>query len=153
MRAWLRALAFGAAVAIAASAAVAGDRVRLAADPAQMLREVARHMNVTLRDDVPAPVVLLESETPLRRFQDAIAAQWGFRPHTFANAYVASRNEIYLVDDASYYRRLRRTLDESLAHELAHYVQVRYFNADLSDPSSEIDAVAIQQRFRESAPD
>jgi hypothetical protein len=126
----------------------AGDRVVLAHDPVAMLQEVARHMNVSLRPDVPPPAIFLESRTPLAQFQDAIAAQWGFRPPRFTNAYAAARNEIYLIDDASYYRRVKRTLDESLAHELAHYVQVRYFDADLSDPSSEVDAVAVQQRFR-----
>jgi len=147
----MRSTWFGSALAalvLIAAPAIAADRVTLAVDPMTMLRQVATYMNVTLRDDVPPPVVLLESETPLARFQAAIAGQWGFRPNVFANAYVVSRNEIYLVDDASYYRRLRRTLDESLAHELAHYVQVRYFHADLSDASSEIDAIAVQQHFR-----
>jgi hypothetical protein len=128
----------------------ATDRVALAHDPLAMLAEVALHMNVRLRPDVPPPAVFLESRTPLAQFQDAIAAQWGFRPPRFANAYAVARNEIYLIDDPSYYRRMKRTLDESLAHELAHYVQVHYFDADLSDPSSETDAVAVQQRFRQA---
>ena len=126
----------------------AADRVVLGQDPQAMLHEIALQMNVRLRADVPPPAIYLESRTPLAQFQDALETQWGFRPPRFANAYAAARNEIYLIDDASYYRRMKRTLDESLAHELAHYDQVRYFNADLSDPSSEIDAVAVQQRFR-----
>ena len=60
-----------------------------------------------------------------------IAPQWHFRPPLFANAYVVARNEIYLMDEPAYYRRMHRTLDESLAHEFAHYLQVTYFAADL----------------------
>lgn len=115
-----------------------------------ILEAVAREMNVTLRPDVPRPEILLESTTPLRRFQDAMAAQWGFRPHVFTNAYAVRSNEIYLTDDPAYYRRLKRTLDESLAHELAHYIQVRYLSADLADESLENDAVAIQGWFSEA---
>jgi hypothetical protein len=118
-------------------------------EPRDILEAVASDMNVSLRPDVPVPEVLLESTTPLQRFQDAISAQWGFRPHVYANAYAISTNEIYLMDDASYYARRKRTLDDSLAHEFAHYIQVRYLNADLSDPSYEIDAVALQDAFRE----
>jgi hypothetical protein len=66
-----------------------------------------------------------------------------------ANVYVVARNEIYLSDDAGYYRRLRRTLDESLAHEFAHYLQVRYFGANLADESCETEAVAMQIAFRD----
>ena len=116
----------------------------LSHDPRFILEAIAREMNVTLRPEEPAPEILLESTTPLGRFQDAIAAQWGFRPHVFTNAYAVRSNEIYLTDDPAYYGRLKRTLDESLAHELAHYIQVRYLNADLAEESLENDAVAIQ---------
>jgi hypothetical protein len=61
--------------------------------------------------------------------------------------YVVARNEIYLTDDARYYRRLRRTLDESLAHEFAHYIQVRYLGANLADEGCEVEAVAVQFAF------
>jgi hypothetical protein len=122
-------------------------RTRLIHDPHFILQAVAREMNVSLRPDIPAPEILLESTTPLRRFQEAISAQWGFRPHVFTNAYAVRSNEIYLTDDPAYYRKLKRTLDESLAHELAHYLQVRYLNADLAEESLENDAVAIQVWF------
>ena len=62
---------------------------------------------------------------------------------------MVARNEIYLADDPAYYRRLRRTLDESLAHEYAHYLQVRYFAANLADETCETEAVAVQFAFRE----
>lgn len=123
--------------------------MKLKYDPSYILETVAREMNVTLRPDIPVPAIFIESATPLKRFQEAISTQWKFRPHVFANAYAVARNEIYLMDDASYYARRKRTLDDSLAHELAHYIQVRYLNADLADPSWENDAVAVQDRFRE----
>jgi hypothetical protein len=124
-------------------------RARLQHDPRYILESVARQMNVTLRADEPLPVIHFESSTPLAQFQDAVAPQWRFRPPMIANVYVIARNEIYLADDPTYYRRLRRTLDESLAHEFAHYLQVRYFAANLADESCETEAVAVQFAFRE----
>jgi hypothetical protein len=125
------------------------SRVQLQHDPRYILEAVARRMNVTLRADEPLPRIYFESSTPLAKFQDAVAPQWRFRPPMFANVYVMARNEIYLSDDAGYYRRIRRTLDESLAHEYAHYLQVRYFAASLADESCETEAVAMQIAFRE----
>jgi hypothetical protein len=60
---------------------------------------------------------------------------------------VSNTNEIYLIDDASYYARVGRTIDDSLAHELAHYLQARYGRAHLVD-WEEVEAVAIQNWFR-----
>ncbi len=117
-------------------------------DPQFILAEVARRMNITLRPEIPVPAVFFESTTPLRQFQDAIGPQWQFRPHVFANAYCASRNEIYLIDDAAYYSQRGRTIDDSLAHEFAHYLQVMYLRADLADPWLETDAVAVQHAFQ-----
>jgi hypothetical protein len=137
---------------LSAGGPVAADdapRVTLQHDPRYVLESVARRMNVTLRADEPMPRIYFESSTPLEQFQDAVAPQWRFRPPMFANVYVMARNEIYLSDDAGYYRRLRRTLDESLAHEFAHYLQVRYFAANLADEGCETEAVAMQIAFRE----
>jgi hypothetical protein len=123
---------------------------KLRFDPQFILAQVARRMNVALRPEVPVPAIYVESATPLRQFQDAIDPQWRFRPHVFANAYVAARNEIYLIDDAAYYNRFGRTIDDSLAHEFVHYIQVQYLRADLADPVSESDAIAIQHGFRQA---
>ena len=60
------------------------------------------------------------------------------------------RNEICLGDGETYYRRLNRTLDDSLAHDLVHYIQARYFNDDLASDSSEALAIAVQTWFRET---
>jgi len=107
-------------------------------------------MGITLRAEVPLPPVFVASETPLQQFQDAIEAQWGFRPDLIANAYAARTNEIYLLDSAAYYRKHGRFIDDSLAHELVHYLQVRYQNADIRDGEwLEADAVMVQTWFRE----
>lgn len=140
-------------VALLAAAVVAGADepapLTLQNDPRAILESVARRMSVTLRADEPLPAIHFEHSTPLAQFQEAVAPQWRFRPPLFANVYVVARNEIYLTDDPSYYRRLHRTLDESLAHEFAHYLQVRYFGADLAEESCETEAVAVQIAFRD----
>jgi len=146
------ALASGAVVLLTLMSplAVADDAatMRLQEDPREILESVARQMNVTLRADEPLPKIYLESATSLEQFQDAVEQQWNFRPPRFANVYAVTNNEIYLTDDPGYYRRVRRTLDESLAHEFAHYLQVRYFAANLSDETCETEAVAVQMAFR-----
>ena len=151
---WSAALALAACLCPAAARAddFHARPVKLRYEPRYILQAVARQMNVALRPEIPVPTVHLESSTPLRRFQDAMAAQWRFRPRVFTNAYAVARNEIYLMDDAAYYARHNRTLDASLAHEFAHYIQVHYLNADLREPSWETDAIAAQQRFAEGHP-
>ena len=134
----------------ASAGGMRAEPVTLRLDPYVILQQVARQMNVTLRHDVPFPKIFLENETPLRQFQQAIAPQWKFRPHVFANAYAAERNEIYLSDDARYYKKRNRTLDDSLAHEFVHYIQVRYRNDDLADESCETEAIAQQLSFIDS---
>jgi hypothetical protein len=97
-RRWLAILALAACLAPAAAGETdrAVQPAKLRFDPQFILAEVARRMNVTLRPEVPLPAIFFESTTPLRQFQDAIAPQWHIRPHVFANAYSAARNEIYL---------------------------------------------------------
>lgn len=139
-------------VLLTAAGSVGADptqRVTLRMDPRHILEAVARQMNVTLDPDEPLPTIHLESAVPLQQFQDAVVAQWNFRPPKVANVYVIARNEIYLSDDSGYYQRVRRTLDESLAHEFAHFLQVRYFGADLADEACETEAVAVQFAFRD----
>ena len=141
---------------LAASGQAGADdpaRMTLRHEPSYILASVARKMNVELRADEPLPRIHFESRTPLARFQDAVAPQWNFRPSKFANVYVVARNEIYLMDDPGYYRRVHRALDESLAHEFAHYLQVRYQGAKLDDESAELEAVAVQFAFRDENPE
>ena len=147
---WSAVLAVSLALAPAARAdGSLAEPVKLRYDPQFILEAVARRMSVTLRPEILAPPILLESATPLQRFQEAMVAQWGFAPHVFANAYSIATNEIYLIDDPDYYARLGRTPDDSLAHEFAHYLQVRYLGADLADQAAEIEAIAVQQGFQQ----
>jgi hypothetical protein len=148
---------WSAALALAAclGPAFAGEGVALAApvklrfDPQFILEAVARRMNVTLRSDVPRPAVFLESATPLRQFQKAMEGQWPFAPTLIANSYSIATNEIYLSDEPSFYRRLKRTLDDSLAHEFVHYIQSKYFREDLTTDGCEIQATEVQRWFRD----
>jgi len=148
---WSAALALAACLSPAA-AVTNGAPVELAKlrfDPRVILEAVARHMQVTLRPDVPMPAIHVESAIPLRKFQDAIEVQWRARPPHVTNAYAIARNEIYLSDDAAFYGRLGRTLDDSLAHELVHYIQAKYLNDDLTSDWCEIQAAEVQSWFRE----
>jgi hypothetical protein len=121
-------------------------------EPECVLRAVAWHMGFNLRWDITAPRVRYESRTPLKEFQDAVERQWGFRSPVFTNAYSQSVNEVFIIDDARYYAKLKRFMDDSLAHEYAHFVQVQYKKFDLrqDDESLEFEAVAEQTWFRET---
>ncbi|HET9041811.1 MAG TPA: hypothetical protein VFN70_01610 [Burkholderiales bacterium] len=141
------ALAFCLSPAIAAVAAI--QPVKLRFDPRFVLEVVAKRMHVTLRPEVPLPGVFLESRTPLAQFQKAMAGQWPFTPPLIANSYSIATNEIYLSDDALFYLRLKRTLDDSLAHEFVHYIQSKYLKEDLTTDGCEMQAAEIQQWFRE----
>jgi hypothetical protein len=116
-------------------------------DPQVTLQIVARRMGVEVDPGIPVPTIRFESVTSLKRFQDVTERQWGFRPERFVNAFVADTNEIYLIDDPAYYSAAGRTMDDTLAHELVHYVQARYGRANLSD-WAECEAVEIQAWFR-----
>jgi hypothetical protein len=151
-----RAVAFAlfAAIFLVTSRADARDgaaqsREILREDVRTILAFVAAAMNVRLDPAEPLPVVRLASTTTLARFREAMAPQWGFRPHVIINAYAVASNEIYLDDSSDYYRRTHRTLDDSLAHELAHYVQVRYRGESLEDESCELEAVIVQTAYRQ----
>ena len=127
---------------------VVGSEPRaLQLDPRATLEIVARRMGVELDLQIPAPAIRFESVTKLARFQDAAERQWGFRPERFVNAFVGDTNEIYLIDDPSFYAAVKQPIEESLAHELVHYVQARYGRANLYD-WAEGEAVAIQKWFR-----
>lgn len=111
--------------------------------------KVLEKKRLAQRDDIPFPKFYYQSKTPLKQFQDAIEKQWGFRPDFFTNAFAVANNEVYILDEADYYRKMGRCMDDSVAHELVHYLQVKYQNWDLSDESLEWEAVDIQTAFRE----
>lgn len=117
-------------------------------DPQFILDAVARRMKITLRPEIPLPAIRLESNTQLRHMQAAAERQWGFRPLAFLSTYAAASNEIYLIDRVDLYEIFPRTLDDTLAHELVHYLQATY-RRDRSDTDwSEFEAVSVQTWFR-----
>lgn len=138
--------------AAARKARAARAPARLCYSPGEILAAVAGQMQVDLKTDIPSPEILMASQTPLKRFQDAVEKQWGMRPDQILNAYAVPTNEIYLLDDPGYYVRLKRAIDDSLAHEFVHFLQVRYKNnpLDKDDDTPEMEAVSIQTWFRET---
>ena len=144
---WSAALTIGLSLASGADTATA-ERSALRFEPQATLEAVALRMGVTLRREVPQPRIRLESVTPIDSFRNAVEAQWGGRPKRFSNAYVPATNEIYLIDDPEYYAANGRTIDDSLAHELVHFLQTRYRHASPAGEFQELEAVAIQRWFR-----
>ncbi len=127
-----------------------------AKDPAKLkyqvdflFSKVLEKKRQTKNPAIAFPNIYFSSKTPLKQFQDAIEGQWGMRPDFITNAYAVANNEIYISDDPDYYESQKRCMDDSLVHELVHYVQVKYLNWDLNDESLEWDAIEIQTAFRE----
>ncbi|MDD5628148.1 MAG: hypothetical protein PHU21_03725, partial [Elusimicrobia bacterium] len=108
-------------------------------------------MGVAARPELPMPPLYLQDKTPLKQFQDAVEPQWQMRPEMFLNVYVAARNEIYVLNEAEYYQRVGRFVDDSIAHELVHYVQVMYKKIPIEqfDDGMEGEAISVQTEFRE----
>lgn len=117
-----------------------------------VLEKVLEYKKLERKSSIINPKIYYKSQIKLKQFQDAIEKQWGQRPKEITNAYAIDNNEIYLLDDAEYYQRTNRCLDDSLAHEIVHFVQVKYQNFDINDESLEWDAVDIQTWFRENFP-
>ena len=142
-------------ILIVLSTLTLSTHAEVAAKPAKLKYSLEFLMGKTLelkkltkRDDVEIPKFHFKSKTPLKQFQDAIEKQWGFRPDVFTNAFAVDNNEIYILDDADYYRRNKRCMDDSIVHELVHYLQVKYQGWDLNDESLEWDAIDKQSEFR-----
>lgn len=135
------------------AAASAPETAVLTWRPECILQAVASRKNASLDASRRPPMVLFGSKIPLSRFLEAAKEQiGGFVPDRVMNMYVVKTDEIYLNDSASSYGRHGRMIDDSLAHEYAHYVQVVYEHADReNDPNDalETDAVAVQTWFRE----
>lgn len=128
-----------------------------ASEPAQLkysidfiLQQVLIRKNKSFDANIPVPQFYYQSSTSLAQFQDAIEKQWGFRPDVFTNAFADANNEIYILDDADYYKKTERCMDDSVAHELTHYVQSKYQHFDLNDESLEMDAIDVQTWFRDN---
>lgn len=135
----------------AAEAAAPVRPMPLRHEPACVLSAVAFAMNVRLDPAKPLPALRLETRTPLSEFQDAAQRQWNTRPDVFLNLYSVSEEKIYLIEDADYYSRMRRDIADSLAHELAHYVQVHYKGYTAGNLEyGEEEAIHVQTWFRDN---
>lgn len=137
------------AAPLAEAPSFTGDAMALRFPAECILRAVAAQKGISLKAEVPAPRIFLASQTSARQFDDAVEPQWKMRPGKIVNAYIAHRNEIYLLDDAAYYRSRGRFLDDSLAHEFVHYLQFQYQKASMEDESLEGEAIDAQTIFRE----
>ena len=139
-------------VLLAAPAAAAIRRMPLRHDPKCVLQAVAFAMNVPLDPSKPTPAIRLETQSSVSEFADAVEAQWGSRPDVFTNAYSPSAEKIFLIEDAKYYEKFGRDIADSLAHEYAHYIQVRYRGLRTEDfgDSEESEAIHIQTWFRDN---
>jgi hypothetical protein len=115
-----------------------------------ILEKVLEYKKLERKSSITDPKVFFKSQIKLKQFQDAIEKQWGQRPKEITNAFAISNNEIYLLDDADYYQKTGRCIDDSLAHEIVHFIQVKYLNYDINDESLEWEAVEIQTWFREN---
>lgn len=125
---------------------------KLLHSPECILNAILAHKQLSVNPAAELPKIFYASEVTLQQFQDAIEPQWNLRPDQITNAYVIDKNEIYLIDDPTYYSRTERFLEDSLAHELTHFIQVVYRHWDLQsgDDSLEYEAVHTQTWFRDT---
>lgn len=114
-----------------------------------IFKAILEHKNLELKPEIPMPAVVVASKAKLKDFQDDVEPQWNMRPDAITNVFVVHLNKIYLSDDQSYYDKVGRCMDDSLAHELTHYIQVKYRGWSLDDDSLEWDAIDTQTWFRE----
>ena len=127
----------------------AGDYVKFQYDARCIFEAVADFKKVKLGNSIPLPRIRLASETPHEEFLAAAKEQLGGeKPEIMLHMYVAKTNEIYLNDASSMFRP-GRTIDDVLAHEFVHFLQVRYQGeTDGTADWIEQEAVFIQLRFR-----
>lgn len=122
-----------------------------------ILAVVATHMKVTLSDAVARPTVRYGSKTDLRQYHADIENEYGpgsSAPYNVVtNMFLPKRNVIYMSDKAENYRT-GRYIDDSVAHEFAHYLQFFYLG-EKDNPSPDYDqletgAIRVQEWFRET---
>lgn len=117
-----------------------------------ILKIMAKKKNIQLRDDIAPPTVKPEGIFSLTDFQDSAEMVWGFRPDQYTNLYNFKTGDVFIFTDRSYYEKTQRSVYDSLAHELTHFLQHRYQHADFTqgDDMVEYDAVENQTWFREN---
>lgn len=122
--------------------------------PECILKSLLNYRKIEFKKDIVLPKVRFESQTNLRELNSALyPAQWSTTAKYFSNAYAYKNghNIIFLSDRAEYYKKHQRYIDDSLAHELFHFVQVKYQNIDISsDEFAEFDAIFVQNWFRQT---
>ena len=117
--------------------------------PEFILKVILEHKTLDFRPDVPMSELMVSSKALLKNFQDDVDPQWGMRLADITNVFVILKNKIYVSDEKAYYDKTGRCIDDSLAHELTHYIQVKYRGWNLDDDSLEWDAIDTQSWFRE----
>lgn len=124
---------------------------RLRAETPCILQAILESRSKKIDPTLPLPQIILDEETDLSEYQDDVEPQWNFRPDVVVNVFVAHRNKIYLFTDEKYYAPRGRFVEDSLAHELYHYVQVHYDKVPVDQFSDfeEVAAVEVQTEFRE----
>ena len=130
----------------------ASEVTKLRFTPECIFNVLLSHKRVAYKPEIPLPTVHFASTTPLQQFQDDVEEQWGERPARVQNVYVPTLNRIYLIDDADYYKKTNRFIDDSLVHEFVHYIQLKYLDYPEkgADDHMELEAVYDQTWFREN---
>jgi len=128
------------------------NRVRPTRDAVCILKAILFGMEITYDPGKALPKIRLASEVPVKEFDAAMEPQWGFKPGKVTNAYAPHVRTIFINDEADYYLKTGRSIDGSLAHELTHYVQVRYFGIQIKEflDGEEMQAVHMQTWFRDN---
>lgn len=130
------------------------DIVKLRYSPHCILEALLKYRNVDYRPDIELPHIYFESQSSLEQLNSAIfPLQWSTPAAGFSNAFAfkGGHNEIFLIDNADYYKRHGRFIDDSLAHELFHFLQIRYANMDITgDDFAEFGAIVVQSWFRDT---
>lgn len=123
--------------------------------PEFILQEVLFLKHLSFDATKALPEIKVESQTSILDFQNAVEPQWHMRPDSFSNVYIIRQNIIYVSDEEAYYEKVQRCMDDSLAHEMTHYVQVLYQGVDLANSvdvdadAYEMDAIDVQTQFRD----
>lgn len=133
------------------SVVTAYEAVNLKYPPDFIFNQVLKTMSIKKDSHILSPVIVYAKDINLQNFQNEVEPQWGLKPDFITNVYLAYLNKIYLLDEKSYYEQNGRCIDDSLAHELVHFVQVKYRNIPIQyfDDSMEMEAIDIQSRFRD----
>jgi hypothetical protein len=105
----------------------------------------------TFDSAIPLPRVVFSHEVTVEEFNKSVASPYTYYP-TVQNAFVPKENTIYLDSRTVVYEKYGKTLIDSLAHELTHYVQHFYWHyteEDAYSDGAESLAVRTQFAFRE----